>query len=336
MHQHISVYLNPRAANASMELWKDRIGRALFRSDLTFRTPQNLTELKTTLDQDIASGVDAVVAVGGDGTVNTLIQHLAGTQVGLLVVPGGTANDLANELGNRRNIDRVIHCIRSGHTEDIDLINVNGRRMATNGGLGLGALVAQTINTTRKRYPLFKNIMKLSGKRIYGLFIARELMSMDFSAHEYVIESEEFKRTVRSAAVLVNNQPVLAGMFRIAPQTRNADGKFNVTILAHKRRQDLIKCILQIASGNIPEHDPDLISFETEAVQIRRIARPGNPPLEFFGDGEILGQSDVWYASIDKAALRVYSRRREKGAEEELGTQAGPSLDLSAPNFVNR
>jgi diacylglycerol kinase family enzyme len=205
--------------------------------------------------------------------------------------------------------------------------------MATNGGLGLGSLVAQSINSIRKRHPLFKRVMKLSGKNIYGLFIVRELMSADFAVQEYAIECDEFKRTVRSAAVLVNNQPVLAGMFRIAPQTDNADGKFNVTILAHQRRQDLIRCILQIASGNLPKNDPDLISFETEKIQIRRITRPGDAPLEFFGDGEILGQSDTWYASIDKAALRVYSRRREYGDQLGVRAQSGPSLDLASPGL---
>ncbi len=330
MHQHISVYLNPRAANTSMELWKDKIGRALFRSELSFRTPQNLCELKALLDHDIATGVDAVVAVGGDGTVNTLIQHLAGTQVGLLVVPGGTANDLANELGNRRNIDRVIRCIRSGLTENIDLININGRRMVTNGGLGLGSIVAQAINSTRLRYPLFKKIMKLSGKNIYGLYIARELMTANFASEEYSIECAEFKRTLRSSVILINNQPVLAGMFRIAPETDNADGKFNVTILAHQNRQDLIVCILKIVSGNLPKNDPDLISFETENIQIRRIRRQGQAPLEFFGDGDILGQSDTWNASIDKAALKVYSRRREYGDQLGVRAQAGPSLDFTS------
>lgn len=111
--QNISVYLNQRAANTDLDYWKSRITRSLFRSKLNFRTPSNLEELHSDLKADIDAKVDAVVSVGGDGTVNTLIQNLANKEIGLLVIPGGTANDLASELGMNENIKKICQCIRN-------------------------------------------------------------------------------------------------------------------------------------------------------------------------------------------------------------------------------
>ena len=64
------------------------------------------------LQEDIQNKVDAIISVGGDGTANTLIQNMANTDVGLLVIPAGTANDLASELSDPKDIEKIIQCVR--------------------------------------------------------------------------------------------------------------------------------------------------------------------------------------------------------------------------------
>lgn len=305
--QNISVYLNQRAANTDLDFWKGKITRSLFRSNLKFRTPDGLVELHANLREDIDNNVDAVVSVGGDGTVNTLIQNLAKKDIGLLVIPGGTANDLASELGMNESIKKICQCIRNQQVTNIDLIRVNDRLMATNGGIGLGGQVAKKINGIRSKYPVFKSIMKFSGKSIYSFFVAQELLSVNFEEYHLDIKSKEFKGEVKTSCILVNNQPMLAGTFNIAPKTNNADGKVNVSILTHDSRQKLIQCILRIAKGDLPVRDPNFISFETDQLSIKNLT-PGRK-LEFFGDGEILHseETDTFDISVEKDALKVYS-----------------------------
>ena len=72
----ISVYMNQNASHCSFEYWQERIHRSLFRSEVVYRTPKTLIELNQLLRFDIANNVDTIVSVGGDGTVNTLIQEL--------------------------------------------------------------------------------------------------------------------------------------------------------------------------------------------------------------------------------------------------------------------
>lgn len=57
--------------------------------------------------------------------MNTLIQKLAGTDVALLVVPGGTANDLATTLGSNTSVKRIVQTIRENAQKRIDLVNIN-------------------------------------------------------------------------------------------------------------------------------------------------------------------------------------------------------------------
>lgn len=103
--QNISVYLNQKASNGSQD-WQGMINNALFRSHIEYPVTSSIEELHEKLERDVENKVDAVLSVGGDGTVHSIIQKLAGTDVGLLVVPGGTANDFARVMGSSSNIKK--------------------------------------------------------------------------------------------------------------------------------------------------------------------------------------------------------------------------------------
>lgn len=298
----LSVYMNHRASNTSFNFWKDRIHRSLFRSEVLYRTPNNLSELYESLRQDLNSGVDTIVSVGGDGTVNTLIQELAGKDVSLLVVPGGTANDLASELGHKAGVDEVIRCIRERNTSPIDLVNINGRYMATNGGIGFGGDVAKRINELRQKTPAFKKVMGLTGKSIYSFFVAQEILSGKFETTDVEIESDQLNGRFTTCALWVNNQPKIADTFTIAPNTKNNDGTFNLVLLTHPTRALLINCFLKVLRGVYPKNDPHFISVETSAAKLKFAT-----PTEFFGDGEVFMDSDEFDIRVSPHALNVFS-----------------------------
>lgn len=301
--QNISVYLNQRASNGAND-WQGQINNALFRSNVAYQTPKDLDELYVSLDQDVENNVDAVLSVGGDGTVNTIIQRLAGTDIGLLVVPGGTANDFARVMGSSTNIKRITQTIRQNVKKKIDLISINGKFMATNGGLGFAAEVAREINDLRSRFPQFKSFMKLSGKSVYSLFLAKQLLNREIKSYKFKIQSAEYSETILSPLILINNQPALAGDFNVAPHTSHTDGLVNITIFKHQNRLELVACILKILNGNYPTNDKNLVSFETAAAKIDLI---DDESLSFFGDGEILNQSNSWDIVCHPNFLSVFS-----------------------------
>jgi len=306
--QAISVYINPRSSGNS-DYWQERISKSFFRSDLIFHRPSDLEELRSMLASDIESQVDAIVSVGGDGTAHTIIQEIAGRDIGLLVIPCGTANDLAHELGTDKNIRQALLSIRNHHSKKIDLVCANGKFMATNGGFGLGGTVAQKINHLRKQYPMFKKLMHVSGKRIYSLFVAQELLATKIEQQPLRVESPEFSGEVLTTALFINNQPTLAGSFTLAPFTENNDGKFNVIILTHKSRGSLIQCVLKIVMGMYPVDDPNFITFESKQIKISSLDKKD---ITFFGDGEVLGSSPHWNLELAPSVLKVFGKVDEK------------------------
>ena len=306
--QNISVYLNQRASNGA-ENWQGQINNALFRSNVEYQTPKDLTELYEKLDVDVENNVDAILSVGGDGTVNTIIQRLAGTDVGLLVVPGGTANDFARVLGSSSNIKRITQTIRQNIRKKIDLVSINGKFMATNGGIGFAADVANEINELRKAYPHFKSFMKLSGKSVYSLFLAKKLLNKEIKSHKFKIQSNEYSETIISPLILINNQPVFGGHFEVAPNTNHQDGTFNITIFKHQNRLELVQCILKFLNGNFPISDKNIVSFEFSEVKIDLL---DEGKISFFGDGEILNQDTSWTIKCHPNFLSVFSPKDQK------------------------
>ena len=304
--QTVSVYLNPRASNGHSEYWKNQLNQALFRSELVYRSPWSRQELDYSLDQDIENKVDAVVSVGGDGTVNTLIQKMSCNNIGLLLVPAGTANDLASEMGCLKDIRNAIQSLRQEKFQKIDLIDINGQFMATNGGLGLGGAVGEKINYLREKIPLFKSVMRLSGDKIYQFFIAQELLSTKFDLYDFEIEANGQKMRIKSPGVFISNQPNLGGSFQIAPQTNNSDGLFNVMILKHQTRGSLIRFITKMATGGTPLNNPDCICFETSKI---RIKNHSSKDAQCFGDGETFNSSKEFNISVVPKGLKVFSQK---------------------------
>ncbi len=303
--ERISVYLNKQASNANLSYWQEKILKPLFRSDVIFHTPQDIESLRALIKSDLDNKIDKIVSVGGDGTMNLMIQELAYKDVSYLAIPAGTANDLSTELELSSDIKKAVQCIRYKNEKLIDLISVNDRYMATNGGLGLGGDVTNKINTLRTRYPFFKDLMRLSGDKIYLFFLSKALIDIKLQYYSLEIESEEFNGIVDTPVLLINNQKVLGGSFPVAPMTVNDDGRFNVTIFKHKSRKSLISCMSKIIAGNYPVEDKSLLSFETKSLKITNLSQVN---AKFFGDGECFSSDrDDFEIKIEPKAIRAYS-----------------------------
>ena len=314
--QNISVYLNHRASNGGDD-WQGKINQALFRSNIIYPHTPSIEDLHRHLELDVKNNVDAILSVGGDGTVHSIIQKLAGTDIGLLVVPGGTANDFARVMGSSDNVKKITQTIRNNIRKKIDLININGTFMVTNGGLGIAADVVSEIENIRKKYPQFKKVMKLSGKNIYSFFITKKLLNNEIVTHKLKIESEQFNEVLFSPLVLINNQPTLAGSFEVAPGTNHQDGKINVLIFKHENRLELISCILSIMRGHFPVNDKDLISFETDYAKITLL--DNNNGLNFFGDGEVFTKANQWEIKCYPQFLNVFSPKDQSMTNDFSG-----------------
>jgi diacylglycerol kinase (ATP) len=321
---HISVYLNPHASQALHTFQAEEIKKYFFRQEIRFMNPASEIDLIQMIRKDRDDGVECIFSIGGDGTAHTIAQNLVGSKTKLLVLPGGTANDFAAELGTNSNLRKLANIFHARTTREVDIIKVNDRYLITNGGVGIAQKVAQDVNKLRKEQTLFKSFMKTAGKHSYSMMFIKQIMLSKFELLDVYMDSPNMPlldKRVRSPLILVNNQPRLAGKFPVAPETRNDDGKFNVTIFLHDNRFDFIKSSSSFLRGQFPENDKKIIQFETDSLKMMSLS---DKELNFFGDGEGFTPSKELNISIIPKGLVVYSNN------EDIVLCASHSLDTIA------
>jgi YegS/Rv2252/BmrU family lipid kinase len=307
----ISIYLNSRSSQGAAIYRKEEIQKYFFRHELSVKTPLTIEELNQNLAEDISNGTQFVFAAGGDGTMHAVSQNLIYQDIKLMILPAGTANDFANELGLKQNLKKLAQIFNAQKTKNIDAININGRYMMTNGGIGMACEVAATVDRMRKQSLLFQKMMKTLGKQTYSVVYAQKMLTAPYHARRIFIESPDsplLDPRVSTPMILINNQEYIGGKFQVAPKTLNNDGKFNVTIFLHQNRMDFTKCTLMMMQGKFPVQDKNLISFETDSLKLLSL---DNKPLKFFGDGEIFPEQMELDIKIAPDALKVCSFKGE-------------------------
>ncbi len=310
MHR-VRVFLNGAASSSRSQDWRGEIQKPLFRSRVEFVTSGSREEFEGELRRAAEDNVDAVISVGGDGTFNTVLQGLATSKTSFLVVPAGTANDLARELGISKRLKRAVECIRRNEVSDIDLLSINGRYMATNGGIGIVSDVALHINGWRNQIPGFRSLMTGLHHHVYSLGLAGHLLTHSYRYYHVRVESKEFTGDVKTPLLFVNNQPYIAGSFPVAPETNNSDGTFNVTIFVHPTWTEFMTAVVRVQQHLPLDHDKNVISFETAKVTL--LSLDESTELSFFGDGEELSKARELEVKIHPKALRVFRPGDERG-----------------------
>ncbi len=147
----VRAILNPRAGVAAESargaLDRGRPGWQDYRVSLT-RAPGHAVDLAR---EAVAEGADAVLAVGGDGTVNEVAQGLLGTQVALGIVPAGSGNGLARALGIPLQPALALAALEGAAPRAIDVGFLNGRPFLNVAGAGFDAAVGRAFHERGKQ-----------------------------------------------------------------------------------------------------------------------------------------------------------------------------------------
>jgi len=301
--EKIKVILNSKASGGENPRLIQILQKKLFRSILDIQEPASLEELKIQLKHAVNASYNAVIAVGGDGTANLMLQTLVDSSVALLLVPAGTANDLAAEMGLSQNLEESLISLRNNKVKKIDVININGHFMATNGGIGIGADVAMLVNSLRSRFSQYKTLMRFMGSEIYSATLAAKLLSPQLKRINLRVNCLGRTLELQTPLVLVSNQPKLGGDFVSAPDTKNDDGLFNIGIFAHKSRTQFIKALLALKQGHDISGDPEFFSFECPEAHLQLL---DDSEIAFFGDGEALTQANSFHLKIHSKSFCLF------------------------------
>ena len=170
--------------------------------------------------QAVRSGVDLVLACGGDGTVTACAEGVAGSGVPLGILPFGTGNLLARNLGLPLDLDTALVIALTGSDRQLDTGLANGRPFVVMAGLGLDAkMLAESSEPLKKRLGLAAYV--LSALRHLRDRPARVSLAVDGGP----------PRRLRATAVIVGNVGWLQGGVRLLPDAEPDDGILDAVVL---------------------------------------------------------------------------------------------------------
>ena len=293
-----TVFLvNPAAeAGAAGRRWPELAHQAaalgLQGDALLSERPGQLTELA----REAAANASLLVAVGGDGTVNEVVNGIAGLDVELAVIPRGTGWDFVRTYGIPRKLEAAVEVALHGRTREIDLgraryLGWNGSRseslFANVASAGMSGAIAKRANETSKA---------LGGKVSYAW--ATFSVFSRWRSGEVTVRVDGEERRGRMHDVIVANGRWHGGGMKLAPDAEPDDGLFDVVSIGDVTKRDLVMTMPKIYRGTHLPHP------RAEAFRGRVVTVETDEPVPVELDGEQPGTTPARFEVLP-GALRL-------------------------------
>jgi diacylglycerol kinase (ATP) len=239
----------------------------------------------------VADGVDAVVALGGDGMVHLALNVVAGTTTPLGIVPAGTGNDLANtlHLPSKDPVEaaRLLATrLRDGATRPMDAVRLDN---GTWFGCVLGAGFDSRVNDRANRLSWPK------GPQRYNVAILAELPVFKPLPFTLTLDGEEWQ--TEAMLVAVGNAKSYGAGMKVTPDAEVDDGLVDVMVLGPLSKPAFLKAFPQVFKGTHVTHP---------AVTVRRarVVSLAAPGVTAYADGEYVGDLPITCETV-AAAVHV-------------------------------
>lgn len=275
------VVLNPVAGTSDPDQIRGALERSLgergHRYELYETTGQeNLVDV---VRQALNRGLDLVVAVGGDGTVSSVADALVAGEVPLGIVPAGTGNGLARDLGIPLDAEGALELLANEHRiQCIDALQVGERVYVLNVGVGISAeIMRETESDSKRRF----------GRMAYLWNVVREMIGL--GQHWFTLMLDGRSERVKASEILVLNSGSLGSpLVHWGTDIRPDDGQVRVYAVRPRTARDhlviLGRLLLRREQGG-----PAVQCFDVE----RSLRIDVYPPLAVQGDGEVIGETPV-------------------------------------------
>jgi YegS/Rv2252/BmrU family lipid kinase len=234
----------------------------------------------------VKRGVRLVMAWGGDGTINEVASALVFDEVPLGIIPAGSGNGLARELGVNPRPGRAIADALAAEPRPMDVGELDGHLFFNIAGIGLDAWVAKRFSTHHRR-----------GRVGYATITARALAT--YVPREYRITHEGETVGARAVVVTIANSAQFGNGARIAPGAKVDDGLLDLVVFEERSRLATLCRLPRLFNGTIPRIRGCTVR------QIQRVTIDCEEPMPFHVDGEPIQGGTQLIARVHPGALRV-------------------------------
>lgn len=280
-----------RRRMASVERLCAEMGVELLRT----RSPEETQEHARRAARD---GYARVIAAGGDGTVHWVLNGLAGADTALGIIPLGSGNDLARNLGLPLDVEAATRVALTGTVRRADLGRISVQsptskvqsRDRTSGGSTLdfepgtldsyfGCIASFGLDSHANR--IANRHTRLRGTLIYIYALLRSLI--EYRVPQVVIRGDAGEFSGAMILVAAANAPSYGGGMRLAPRAKMADGRLDLCMVRDMPRLRLLRYFPEVFFGTHLRHP------EVSCLPTARFRLEADRPLDVFADGEFVG-----------------------------------------------
>lgn len=177
--------------------------------------------------------IDIVVAIGGDGTIHEVIQELAGSETALGVLPSGTVNVWAREVGIPLDIVQAGHVLYEGQIRRIDLGQINEEYFLLMVGIGIDGEITKAIE---------KRPVKRLG--IIGYLLMAAWLGFRYPAFRIIIRMNDRAIKLKALQVIIGNTQLYGGALKYTWRARCDDGLIDICVV--RKRSNVLGRVLVI------------------------------------------------------------------------------------------
>ncbi len=255
-------------------------------------------DIKTLTGKAVEENLDAVFIAGGDGSINQSVAQLLGSETALGVLPAGTANVWAQEIGlpvltwtQWTALEKSARLLADGRIRTVDVGLCMGTPFLLWAGVGLDAFVVNNIEP-RTRWEKNFAIPQYAAN---AAWLARKWKGMEL---KITVEDEVIEGTY-VLAVVSNVRLYAGGMAEISPGAKINDGKMDLWLFSGKTLAETLEHMWMVYSG---QH---FDSKKVRQLSCRQVEFQSDSSLYLQVDGEPLPETDTASISMRPASLRV-------------------------------
>lgn len=248
---------------------------------------------------------ETLTVAGGDGTISAVAGVLAGSELPLGILPLGTLNHFAKDLGLPLDLDAATNVIVTGNVRKVDVGELNGRVFVNNSSIGLYPFMVARRNAHQRQRGV--------GKMIATLPAMIETLRQA-SWHRLDVGAAGERQRMRTPCIFVGNNPYEVGFATFGRRTHLDCGKLDVHVVRQQSRTGVLLLPFKIALG-IVDPQRDVQTFRCPELEI--LSRR-HRALRVSLDGELVRMETPLRYQIRPRALSVYGgpppRQNESGA----------------------
>lgn len=247
-------------------------------------------DITATVRDQLRRNVRIVIAAGGDGTIHHVMQGVVHTDATLGVLPVGSFNHFAKDLGIPLDWRSALDVALTGQIRQIDTGRLNDRFFVNNVSIGLYPELVARREERGRDYPRWK-------ARMYAAYSTLR----KYPHVTVVVESEFHQELIRTHVFMVSNNSYDLSRIGIeAPRTNLGEGQLSVYWLPHTPRLQLMKFVARYLAGRMREV-PGFRSFRTRRMRIQS----SRPHLDVGIDGEVFTMQTPLVMTIVPQSLNV-------------------------------